>query len=216
MATYRGDFSFGTWTVQGAPTCDFNASSTALTPTTASPNAIMIPLTNALGSEGTGTVLCVSLGDENTKTINEGSYTVSFDLGPVAADRASSPDAYMATLGTIEQNGTTIQVPYLTTFDGYNQRVILTNHGTAAVHYETRFLPESGVTAVSGMHASGMLAPGTTVLRVADMVALSGGTRTAAAIDIVAVPSTITAATTQVNLDDGSTDTVALKLVDFD
>ena len=62
--------------------------------------------------------------------------------------------------------------------------------------------------AVAGAMASGELPMGQTVPRSTGIV--GGATRAAATLDIVAVPSTISAAVQQVNLSDGSVDTVYL------
>jgi hypothetical protein len=49
------------------------------------------------------------------------------------------------------------------------------------------------------------------MVKVSDVVTLTGGTRAAGTVDIVAAAGNISVATTQVNLSDGGTDTIKLQ-----
>jgi hypothetical protein len=116
------------------------------------------------------------------------------------------------TIGTITRDGSTVDIPYITTFADYNQRIILVNRSSADAGYTIAFTPEAGVTAAGGTAATGtMPANSTLVLKATDVVTITGGTRTAGQIQIVATTGNIDVATTQVNLSDGSTDTLALQ-----
>ena len=112
-------------------------------------------------------------------------------------------------LGEIMHDGTTIRIPYVTTYEGYNQRIVITNHGLEA-DYQIMFTSEDGVTATPGSDASGTLAADSTTilsLRKGDVVMIDGGTRTSAELVIDAKASNIEVAVTQVNIETGSTDT---------
>lgn len=121
-----------------------------------------------------------------------------------------APAALAATtIGSIERNGTTVRLPFLTTFDAYNHRIIIVNRGNVAADYELTFTTEDGVTATPGHMAEDTVAANSTkVIRVGDAVTLVGGNRTAATLAVVAPNHLIDVATTIVTLEDKSTDTV--------
>lgn len=148
---------------------------------------------------------------DGTKVLVEGVYNATQTYTAVT-NAAFAPAVFSGKIGEVTHNGTTIQVPYLTTLTDYNQRVVLVNRGGADVTYTFTFTPEVGNTATAGSAATGTLKAGsTTVLKAADVVSLSGNTRTAATIAVVSAAANIDAATTTVNLADKSTDTVKLK-----
>ncbi len=142
--------------------------------------------------------------------INAGVYTLSTNLVGIA-NAAYGPTNKTASLGTISRSGTTVQVPYVTTFGDYNQRLVLVNRSNLDAPYAITFTPEAGVTATAKAAATGTLAKGKTlILKATDVVEITGSTRTAATIVVTAPNTTIDAATTSVNLSDKSTDTVKL------
>jgi hypothetical protein len=146
-----------------------------------------------------------------TSAINAGSYSLAATLSPIAT-AAYGPSNVSGALGTVTREGTTIQVPYITTFADYNQRLVLVNRGASAVPYTISFTEEAGVTATAGSMATGTLAANETkIIKATDIVTLAGATRTAATVVVTAPSSTIDAATTSVNLSDKSTDTVKLQ-----
>lgn len=111
-------------------------------------------------------------------------------------------------LGMITRDGTTVRLPYLTTFDGYKQLIIVTNRGAEA-KYSMTFSPEEGVTAEGTMMSEGMLpANATKVMKTTDVVTITGGARTAGTLIVEAARANIDVATNQVNKADGSSDTV--------
>lgn len=119
--------------------------------------------------------------------------------------------AQTGTLGMILRNGTTLEIPYITTFSDYNQRLVMTNNSATATTYSCTFTPEAGVTATAGTGASGSIPAKTTVVvKATDLVTLTGSTRTAARCVLLSQSTNIDAATTQVNLSDKSTDTVII------
>lgn len=146
-----------------------------------------------------------------TGAINPGSYSLTFTPTAIANAQYGAATVTGA-LGTITRSGTTVQVPYLTTFADYNQRLVLVNRGSSSAPYTISFTKEAGVTATAGAAATGTLAAKETkILKSTDIVTLTGGSRTAATVVITAPTSTIDAATTTVNLSDKSTDTVKLQ-----
>jgi hypothetical protein len=154
--------------------------------------------------------LCYTAGGD---AIPEGSYSVSVALEPAVATKSSPTASLSGTMGAIQHNGTTVQLPYLTTFSDYNQRIVMVNRGSADADYSvSNFQTESDTTAVAGTAATGTIpAGGSAVVKVSDVVTLTGKTRTAATVNIVAATGNISVATTQVNLADSSTDTIVLQ-----
>jgi hypothetical protein len=159
----------------------------------------------------TNAELCYSAGGD---TIPEGTYevTVTFSEGLVA-DQSNPASALTGPIGAITHNGTTVELPYLTTFEDYNQRIVMVNRGGQDAEYSiSDFQTESDTTAVAGTAATGTIpAGGSAVVKVSDVVTLTGKTRTAATVNIVAATGNISVATTQVNLADSSTDTIVLQ-----
>jgi len=150
----------------------------------------------------------VSISVDGETTINPGTYTAAVDYVKVGQ---YEPTDASGDLGTITRNGTSIQVPYLTTFADYNQRIVLVNRSAKAAPYKFAFTTEGTVTAADGTKVSGSIpAHSTLILKAADVVTLTGGSRTAATITVTAQEANIDAATTTVNLSDKSTDTVNL------
>ena len=112
-------------------------------------------------------------------------------------------------LGMVTRNGTTAHIPYMTTYEGYNQRIVMSNRGSTDAVYEFEFRPEEGVTATAGMYAMGTLKANSTItMPAADVVTLDGGARTAATIIVEAESVHIDVASVIVNRESRDTDTV--------
>ena len=60
------------------------------------------------------------------------------------------PNAGEHALGSITRDGTTVHIPYLTTFADYNQRIVVSNRGANEADYWITFRPEDGVMATPG------------------------------------------------------------------
>jgi hypothetical protein len=207
--TITGDFSFGVWSMQAAVACTAAAGAqTKLATLIATDNAsAAVPTSNFTASGINRTALCVTTTAAEVVPATT-AYTVSSALAPLAAVNMFPPGAQAGSYGKITRNGSTIQLPYLTTFADYNQRVTLVNRGTSDITYATTFTPETGVTAVAGTGAAGTVAAGTSlVVKASDMVTLTGKSRTAATLTVVSATGTLDVSTNQVAAD-GSTDTI--------
>ena len=206
LVTYRGDFGVGQFTssTSAAGSCG-TLSTDALT---TERNNVLLEQVSVPAAVG-ATQLCVGVSAANKEEIPTGNYTVAVDYRPISNAALGPADLKETFIGLIRRDGTRVQIPYLTTYDGYVQRVILVNHNTSAVTYAFSFTPEDGVTVTPGEDARGSVpANGTLVLRASDIVSISGKTRTAATLDVVAPDGSVDVATTQLNRDDGGTDTV--------
>ena len=105
----------------------------------------------------------------------------------------------------IDRNGTTVQLPYLTTREGYVQRIRIRNRGSGEAKYTLDYA--TNAEAVEGTDR-GVLEPGERkVLVVRDVVEITGSTTTAGTLIVEAQPRQIDVATT-VNTADGGIDTV--------
>lgn len=202
--TLNGDVSFGDWYLDSAACAGVATAEIDLVEAadglSASPAAAGVAGLNAAH------IVCVEVdGDEE---INEGSYSVSFGWTTVATAVNPAEDTTDA-VGAIGRNGTTVQIPYLTTFEDYNQRLVLVNRSASDAEYSITFTTEADTTATAGTAATGTIPAGEVLsLKATDIVSLEGKTRTAATVTIVAPQTVVDVATNQVNLDDGSTDTV--------
>jgi hypothetical protein len=203
---YSGDFSVAAHTVG----IDDAAACTSPTPLTANTAKDGSDGTTTLTSANTNNNLCYT-GDGKSG-IPKGDYTVTYTLKSVSATATNPTTTLSGVLGTIAHNGTTVELPYLTTFEDYNQRVVMVNRGSSDAAYTfSAFQTEDGTTATAGTAATGTIpAGGTMIVKVTDIVTLTGNTRTAGTVNIVAPTGNISVATTQVNKSDGGTDTISL------
>ena len=125
------------------------------------------------------------------------------------------------TVGRIIRNGTTVNIAYLTDSEKYNQRLIIVNRGSRPAMYDLHsFTMEVGSDTMAELSPAAMAAVeaglnvippgGQVVLPVADILTFSGDRkrRVGATLSINADVTDVQVATTQVNLEDGSTDTV--------
>jgi hypothetical protein len=150
--------------------------------------------------------LCIMVNpaDEDGMRIPEtAAYTAMGDYAKIT-DGAFDAAPMMQTLGAIKRDGTTVRFPYLTTREGYVQRIRIVNRGGEAKYtldYATN------AEAVEGTD-EGVLEPGERkVLVVSDVVEITGSTTTAGTLIVEAESRTIDVATT-VNTADGGIDTV--------
>jgi hypothetical protein len=160
--------------------------------------------------------LCVSISNENEAEIPEADYQMDVRLGAAMTDTRPFPAVGEAGLGvaSIEHDGTTVQIPYLTTYDQYNQRIVIVNRTKDDVGYSITFSTEDGVTATPGMDAEGTADGKTTTvlsLRNDDVVTIEGGTRASAEVILLADPTMVDVATQVINTMGGGTDTVVLE-----
>ena len=159
----------------------------------------------------TATVIESTAEDFEPLVIPEASFTamVMFDDESTAVSGNLPDDTDAMPVGSIRQNGSTFQLPMVTTFEGYNNRIFIVNRSKRDASYSMEFTTEDGVTATEGSAATGTVEAGTTaVIRAMDAVSLEGGMRTAATLFVVGAPGNTDVLTQIVNKSDGSTDTL--------
>ena len=166
--------------------------------------------------------LCVNVDAagpmSNDAAIPAGDYTATVSILSPGAHESEAVVAASGTIGTIRRNGASVDIPYLTTSEKHNQRIIIVNRGTAPVPITSiDFTTEDGTdaelmaTVQAAMDAGLLVVPGQSswVGRMDETVSITGDSRrTAATINFFGVSGNLSVATTQINVSDGSTDTV--------
>jgi hypothetical protein len=193
--TVTGDVSVGVFTSQTTAAC----AGTAIACVAATDNGSC-----TIASTGTAVAqyICVELGAITAgTTLAKGAYTIGF----------ATETGLDGSLGSVVYDTTSVEIPYITTYEGYNQRIFLDNRGTTAAYYSTTFTTEDGVTAVSGASGTGTLAAGEmTTIRASDLVTFTGGTRGTATIEVEAQTTSLKVTTQIVDIGTGMTDTILL------
>ena len=199
-ATLTGDTSFGDWYLSNAADC----SSNDIELTEAEDGASAFSAANAVARTD-DVYACVEVANISTddEIVNKGSYSLELD--------GVGTDVRTGDLASIAYDTVTVEVPYLTTFSDYNQRVYMVNQSSNPVFYTFDFTSEGVATATAGSAATGTIPAGEMVaLRATDIVTMTGRQRTAATLELEATTGQVIVTTQTVNLSDGSTDTVLL------
>ena len=158
----------------------------------------------------------------NMNPIPEGDYsaTASTKAG------ATSPAQMVGEgdLASIDRNGASVDIPYLTTSEKHNQRLIIVNRGSRPVGITSiQFTTEDGTDVelmgpVQAAMDAGLLAVPANeswVARMDETISITGDSRrVAASIAFAGTAGALSVATTQVNVSDGSTDTVVYDVDD--
>ena len=162
---------------------------------------------------GGGDELYICIEAKADTAIPAASYQVELDFAPPTgtsfADYVSPVEDVIVDVGAIRRDGTTIHIPYVSTHPKFNQRFQIVNNG-AATTYAFTFKTEEGITAAPGDAATGDLPKGTTHLKLADVVTLTGGTRASATFTAVAMKSNIEMSSLLVARGSGATDVTVL------
>ena len=209
--TISGDFSFAS--------SAWLADSDACTPVVAAPGLLqseddmnLEKLTAQMPDAfETAMHLCISVptGEMAVAIPETDPYMVSTEYDGGTTDAGWPANDGEHALGRIERDGTTVHIPFLTTWADYNQRIVVSNRSANEVPYWITFRPEEGTMATPGMYAMGMLAANSTMVwKATNVVTLEGKTRTAATFVAEARSNKIDVATVIVNMMTGSTDTV--------
>ena len=222
-----GDFSVGTFQAfAGDPIC-------VITGDTATPAASRIaPELNSTKTEATwaalataapvstfvsanASAICMTVPAGNDMAIPESMYMAEVKLNAPTGAVFAPASPVTGKVGEIDRGGTTVHIPYLTTSEKHNNRIVITNRGSRDIDYTITYTTETGTTATPGTDSTGMVMKNSTkVLSMAsgNVVTLGGGStstrRTAAEVTLSAAPSEVQVATVIVNREDGSTDTV--------
>ena len=176
--------------------------------------------TESLGAGMYG--LCVNVDTSgpmtNSVAIPEGEYTATVSVLSPGAHASEAVEAASGTIGTISRDGASVDIPYLTTSEKHNQRLIIVNRSTSDVAITNiQFTTEDGTEVelmgpVQAAMDAGLLAVpamSSWVARMDETISISGNSRrVAASIAFAATRGALSVATTQVNISDGSTDTV--------
>lgn len=194
---FDGKFGFGDWTLNTAGDCA--TTQTADLDESLDPVAVDVTAATLLGSDH---YLCVEV--DGTEIIEKGSYSASI----TSADGQSV--SLEGDLGEITYDTITIEVPYLTTFANYTQRIILRNTSSTPADFTISFDTETGTTAnTTGKLTGGTIpANGVFIAKANEFVTFEGNTRGSATIEVEGLEESIQAAVQTIG--NGSTDTVIL------
>lgn len=198
-ATVTGDVSFGDWFLSLNSDC--SSKDVDLVEATAGTSATSAAIANSVAKH----YVCVEVANDSSDEliVNKGSYSLELE--------GSAGDVIMGNLADIAYDTVSIEVPYLTTFSNYNQRIYMVNRSSNDVYYTMSFTTEGVATATPGAKATGTIPAGEMLaVRADEVVTLSGRTRTAATIELEAIAGQVDVTTQTVNLTDGTTDTVKL------
>lgn len=195
-----GDFSVGTFSVVEVSCAAAGAAATSFVI-----DEDEATVTSANDLDTAVLALCLNVtsvaGDEDQ--IQRSEYTITIES--LAGDDISDD------IGEVVYDTTSIEVPFVTTFSDYNQRIYIINTSSSEALYTVNFVSEDGITYTAGDAANGTAAADeVTLILASDLVDISGGSRIAAFIEIELADEDVAAATQIVNRSSGETDTIIL------
>ena len=204
--TFSGDFSF-LKTLALSDNVNCTGSLTEIRKPSEDDRTMLTDMTMpmAAGEFMDGKTLCVVVDGDTAIPETEVYMAATEFKGPSL--NMFPPMGGMHSLGAISRGGTTVHIPYLTTYEGYNQRLILRNRSGREASYMVEFVTEDGITASPESHSGMIAANEVMMIRIQDIVRLEGGSRTAATVTSNAAKGMLDVATTLVNKEDRSTDT---------
>ena len=205
--TFSGDYSFLKTLALSDTKDDCSGTLTEIRKPSEDDRTILTDMTMpmAAGEFMGGKTLCVVVDGDTAIPETEAYMATTEFKGP--ALNMFPPMGGMHTLAAISRGGTTVHIPYLTTYDGYNQRLILRNRSGREASYTVEFVTEDGITASPASYSGMIPANEVMMTRIQDIVTLEGGSRTAATVTSNAAKGSLDVATTLVNKEDRSTDT---------
>ena len=216
--TFKGDFSVGTPSLNSGISATDKCDAGNNVPSTVGDDGEMMkakltPDTQPDGAANVDWYLCLAVDEDNEMPLPTGAFTATVKYA--AIENGMGRAEQTVKIGSIGRNGASAYIPYLTTDDRYNQRIIIVNRGVEA-NYIITFSSEDGIMTEAGMDAMGTLAANsTTVMKTSNVVMITGGPphRASGMLSVVGGASDISVATNQTNRMDGSTDTVVYEVM---
>ena len=218
--TFAGDISFVDKVfLDAADTCDTSGATQLVTTSNGVKSWVSGDSRPTVGTFATVQNLCIEV-DGKTVIPSTGPYTATASYVGIS-DAAFPPTGTTLSLGSIERDGTTVHIPYLTTDDRYNQKLVIVNRNTSAVDYTIKFTHEDSAVELDDFRGCaatdcdvGMLQPGRTVLSLLNndpaVVSIpdSAKQRTAATLEVSSEENKIDVAVVTLTRGNGSVDTV--------
>ena len=155
--------------------------------------------------------LCATVPEDNSVPILEGAVIMEVALVP-ADPAAPFPPLSTADvqIGRIVHQGTTVHIPYVTTDEGYTQRLVIVNRNAWDVAYMLSVrhgrAGRADPLVVEGIATGGRV----TTVKLAEVVTLEDPTWGSATLTVASNPAKVDVAVVLVNKVDQSTDTVVL------
>ena len=154
--------------------------------------------------------LCATVPATNTDVLEEGDYLLTATLTS-RRDRPFPPQGVEeAHVGAVWRDGTTVNVPRLTTAAAYDQELVIVNRHRRQVDYVLVVQPDKGGVAIPSVIPGKLDRFGPTRLDVSEIITLRGTDAASALLAVVSFPNMIDVSTTYVNAADGATDTIVL------
>ena len=160
----------------------------------------------------------------NMMAIPEGDYSATAYIDGDGSPATPEQMVGEGMLASIDRDGASVEIPYLTTSEKHNQRLIIVNRGTRpAAITNIDFTTEDGTevelmdTVQAAMDAGLLVVPAQSswVARMDRTISITGDSRrVAASVAFAATGGHLSVATTQINVSDGSTDTVVYDVMD--
>ena len=152
--------------------------------------------------------LCVEV--DGKTAIPASTYEVTTAYKGISG-RLVKPMGRTHALGSIKRDGTQFNLPFLSTNNRFKQRITIQNRGSASTWSLTNLATKAtSVAAKSGMD-SGALPVGQTVLEVAELIEIMGGTRASGSITIPLPNTSVSAVMDIINPEHGGVGTTALR-----
>ena len=158
----------------------------------------------------------------NMMAIPEGDYSATAYIDGDGSPATPAQMVGEGMLASIDRDGASVEIPYLTTSEKHNQRLIVVNRGPRpAAITSIQFTMEDGTEAElmdsvqAAMDAGLLVVPAMSswVARMDRTISITGDSRrVAASMSFAATGGHLSVATTQINLEDGSTDTVVYEV----
>jgi hypothetical protein len=211
--TFMGDFSFASDVhIDESEACDTTpVDATRIIQRDSDKNPMDKTSAVALATFATEQFLCITVdsGGEEFEGIPDTAHYMAITSLSGLSNAVFEPEGATYTLRRIRRDGTSVHIPYLTIYQGYNQRIVLSNRGSRNTVFRIMFRTEDHVTADPMMTEDMPLNAGQTLtMRSAELVTLTGGARTAATVMIEARPENIDVTSVTVNKDTQDSDTV--------
>lgn len=186
-------------------------------PARISPTSTSNPTFSAQATEGRATVtgdgpfyLCVNVSQNEIPIPVVGDDRELDGYKITVTPTGSSAATADANGGSIDRNGTTINITYLSTHEAYNQRLVIVNRGTReAEFWMDEFQTEAGTMVMESMIEGTVAAKSRMVVRVQGALKTSGMTRASGTLNLTAPEDEIDVMTIQVHPGTGQIDTTS-------
>lgn len=205
-----GDFSAGTFFLSTSVDCSTSDVAAELN------DAFTVASFEASDFTTQEYTFCVSLAEADA----DDGVTAGFDPDEDRAVRAeyavvvpglTTGTSFTGSVGEVVYDTTSVDIPFITTFADYNQRIYIVNTSSTEATYSFTFYTEEGIEVEGSNVAEGTVpANEVTLILATELVEITGGNRVAAVLDVELSDANVSVATQIVSRESGETDTIVL------